>query len=264
VEEVLAEDEHRRVVRVGDTVRRTMYPWSASVHLLLQHLESVGFAGAPRFLGIDDRGREVLSYVEGICGADGSIGPGSGAHVWAMVVPDEGLERFARSLRDYHDAVAGFSPPADSPWAIGSGPPRPGEVMCHNDIGPWNVVWRDATPVCFIDWDYAAPGPTIDDVAYALWWSIPFASDEECVTWRRFSDPPNRQRRIEVFATAYGLTSLDGIVDVVVSRQRKFRATVIEHAERGIPGAVAEVASGYLDTVDSWIEWSESNRGLLV
>src|SRR3954451_8300444 len=79
VEEVLAEDEHRPVVRVGDTVRRTMYPWSASVHLLLQHLESVGFGGAPRFLGIDDKGREVLSYVEGICGADGSEGPGFGA-----------------------------------------------------------------------------------------------------------------------------------------------------------------------------------------
>jgi hypothetical protein len=260
VEEVLAASEHRRVVRVGDTVRRTMYPWSTSVHLLLQHLESVGYPAAPRFLGIDDEGREVLSYVEGICGADGSTGPGFGAHVWAMVVPDGGLARFARTLREYHDAVAGFAPPHDAPWATGTGAPGPGEIICHNDVGPWNVVWREAAPVCFIDWDYAAPAPPLDDVAFALWWAIPFASDDECVTWRRFSNPPDRRHRLEVFAAAYGLASVEGIVDAVIARQHKFRATVVEHAERGIPGAVAEVDSGYLDTVDGWIQWSESNR----
>ena len=263
VDEVLADDSGRRVVRVGDTVRRPVYPWSTSVHLLLEHLESIGFEGAPRFLGIDDEGREVLSFVEGICGADGSNGPGFGAHVWAMVVPDEGLQRFARALRDYHDAVAGFVPPSDTTWAIGAGPPSPGEVICHNDIGPWNVVWRDASPVAFIDWDYAAPAPAIDDVAYALWWAIPFAPDEECMTWRRFTEPPHRPDRIEVFVAAYGLTSTDGLVDAVIDRQRKFRATVVEHAERGVPGAVAEVADGYLDTVDGWIGWSESNRHLV-
>ncbi len=263
VEEVLVESEHGRVVRVGDTVRRTMLPWSPSVHLLLQHLESLGFVAAPRFLGIDDEGREVLSYVDGICGADGSNGPGAGAHVWAMVVPDDGLVRFAQLLREYHEAVASFVPPEDAQWAIGSGAPALGELICHNDIGPWNVVWRDSAPVSFIDWDYASPAPSIDDVAYALWWSVPFASDDECLTWRRFSDPPNRQHRIEVFAAAYGLTTVDGLVDAVIARQRKFRATVVEHAERGIPSDVAAVADGYLDTVDGWIAWSESNRHLL-
>jgi hypothetical protein len=112
VEEVLNDDAHRRVVRVGDTVRRPMYPSSPSVHLLLQHLESVGFSSAPRLLGIDEEGREVLSFVEGVAGAEGSRGPGFGAHVWAMVVPDDGLARFARLLRDYHEAVAGCEPPA--------------------------------------------------------------------------------------------------------------------------------------------------------
>ena len=52
-------------------------------------------------------------------------------------------------------------------------------------------------------------------------------------------------------------------IDAVVARQRKFRWTVVDHADRGIPGAVMEVASGYLDTVDEWIAWSESNRHLL-
>ena len=42
------------VVRVGDTVRRNVGPWTPAVHALLRHLEYVGFTGAPRVLGIDD------------------------------------------------------------------------------------------------------------------------------------------------------------------------------------------------------------------
>src|SRR6266436_863387 len=51
------------VVRVGDTVRRPAGP--PGVRALLEWFEHVGFDGAPRFLGFDDRGREILSYVEG-------------------------------------------------------------------------------------------------------------------------------------------------------------------------------------------------------
>ena len=56
------------VVRVGETVRRNAGPWTPAVHSLLRHLEYVGFTGAPRALGIDERGREVLSFLEGECG----------------------------------------------------------------------------------------------------------------------------------------------------------------------------------------------------
>ncbi len=49
------------VVRVGDTVRRNAGPWTPAVHALLRHLEYVGFTGAPRALGMDEQGREVLS-----------------------------------------------------------------------------------------------------------------------------------------------------------------------------------------------------------
>jgi len=248
---------------VGNTVRRTVYPWSSSVHLLLKHLEGVGFEFAPRFLGIDEAGREVLEFIDGIAGADGANGPGFGAHVWAMVASDDGLARYARLIRDFHDAVRSFSPPEDSSWATGQGKPQPGEVVCHNDLGPWNVVWRDRAPVGIFDWDYAGPAPPLDDVAYAVWWSLPFAADEECVVWRRFSSPPDRPHRLEVFAAAYGLDSVEGLVDAVIARQHKFRSLVLDLAERGDPGSIEEVASGYLDTVDGWIQWSATNRGLI-
>lgn len=52
-------------VRVGDTVRRPAGPWTPAVHSLLQHLDRVGFEQAPRTLGLDDQGREVLSFLPG-------------------------------------------------------------------------------------------------------------------------------------------------------------------------------------------------------
>ncbi len=53
------------VVRVGDTVRRPLKATSSAVHALLRHLEAAGFDAAPRVLGIDELGREVLSFVPG-------------------------------------------------------------------------------------------------------------------------------------------------------------------------------------------------------
>lgn len=104
---------HRRVVRIGETVRRPVQPWTPSVHALLRHLEEVGFAYAPRPLGIDGEGREVLTFIEGDSGAAG----------WAKVVDDQGLRNFARLLRDYHEACAGFSAPPGATWSTGAGSP---------------------------------------------------------------------------------------------------------------------------------------------
>ena len=53
------------VAKVGDTVRRSTGPWTPAVHTLLSYLKAVGFDAAPRVLGIDERGREVLSCFRG-------------------------------------------------------------------------------------------------------------------------------------------------------------------------------------------------------
>jgi hypothetical protein len=53
------------IVRIGDTVRRPVRPFTATIQAYLAHLRSVGFTGAPVPLGIDGQGREVLSYVPG-------------------------------------------------------------------------------------------------------------------------------------------------------------------------------------------------------
>ena len=92
------------VVRVGDTVRRPVGPHSPLVHALLAHLESVGFEGAPRFLGIDGSGREVLSYI------DGEVA-GRPRPPW--IADETRLASVGRLVRAYDDAAASFTPPPD-------------------------------------------------------------------------------------------------------------------------------------------------------
>lgn len=46
-------------------MRRPRNDNSEFVEALLTHFEVRGFEGAPRFLGIDDEGRQIVSYNEG-------------------------------------------------------------------------------------------------------------------------------------------------------------------------------------------------------
>ena len=53
------------VVRVGDTVRRPPTHATQLMRDVLVHLADVGFDAAPRWLGLDERGRDVLTFLEG-------------------------------------------------------------------------------------------------------------------------------------------------------------------------------------------------------
>jgi hypothetical protein len=253
-DDVLQDQPHRQVVRIGDTVRRPTQPWSPAVHALLRYLEAVGFRYAPRVLGFDEEGREVLTYLEGE----------SGPQSWAKVVDDAGLARFARLLRDYHDAVADFRPPDGVRWyanAAAAGGGGDG-LICHGDFGPWNIVWKDEQPVGILDWDYARPAPRIHDVAYALEYVAPFRDDAEGLRWLRYPDPPNRRHRLELFASVYGLTSTLGLVDAVIEIQRDGIEQVRRLANAGYQPQVGWVADGYLEELEVRLAWSQVNKHL--
>jgi hypothetical protein len=83
IEEPLQGGTLSRVVRVEDTVRRVVSDPRESGHRLLAHLEAAGFDGAPRFLGMDEQGRETLTFIDGDVTASGPI-PGLRVrrHLW--------------------------------------------------------------------------------------------------------------------------------------------------------------------------------------
>jgi hypothetical protein len=87
------------VVWAGDTVRRRPSPNAAFVHDLLRFLEGRGWEGAPRFLGVDERGREVLSYLEGHV----PWAPGAGQA--AEVAPDDSLAHVCWQFLDLGPAT---------------------------------------------------------------------------------------------------------------------------------------------------------------
>lgn len=251
-DQVLQDDPHRQVVRVGDTVRRPVHPWSPTIHELLQHLESVGFPYAPRFLGIDADGREVLTYLDGE----------SGGAAWAKVVEDAGLVAMAHLLRAYHEAVRGFRPTAAAGWAAYAGSFGADELVCHGDFGPWNLVWRGFQPVGILDWDYAWPAPAIHDVAYALEYVAPFRDDRMCIESLRYPAPPDRRRRLECFAEAYGLATTAGLVDDVITQQHQVWLRARHLAAEGLQPQLAWQEAGVLDEVARRIDWSRTNRHL--
>jgi aminoglycoside phosphotransferase (APT) family kinase protein len=207
------------VVRVGDTVRRPLGPHSPLVHALLAHLESAGFAGAPRFLGIDGSGREVLSYIAGEVA-------GRPRPPW---IADEGrLASVGRLVRAYDDAAVSFTPalgvlPDAALAGVDGIPPAPGyppELIGHADITPENVVFRDGEAVALIDFDLAHPVTRAEEMFNAMMWWAPLFDPCDVDPLLREVDVPRRAR---ILADAYGLsgTDRDRIVEVGILRTRR-------------------------------------------
>lgn len=227
------------VHRVGDTVRRTPPERADFVHAVLGHLDREGWSGAPRHLGTDERGREVLTYIEG--------------HVpWAAEGPStlssaSTLRAVGRLVRELHDLTAGTALAGDH------------EVVCHNDLSPKNTVYRgagpDARPVAFLDWDIAAPGERIADVAHAAWQYAGLGPG--C------PDPDVAGRSIRAVADGYGLTDRSRLVARILRWQ--------EDCWRGIEAGIAAGEprfdrlrdAGAAEAVRAQRRWTEARRAAL-
>lgn len=150
-----------RVVRIGDRVHRPRRAGADVAEALLVHLESVGFAGAPRFRGYDDDGRQVLTFVAGDVYVD---------HRPPWIKDDEAnarvLGRLAALVRHLHEATVDFVPP---PHAEPFRPlPLPGTVWNHGDVHYGNAVFDGDAPIGLIDWECCAPGAWSYDPATLL------------------------------------------------------------------------------------------------
>ncbi|MGN9841940.1 phosphotransferase enzyme family protein [Nonomuraea sp. H19] len=230
-EQVLTGGGVNHVVRVGDTVRRPVGPWTPAVHALLGHLAARGFTGAPRSHGIDGEGREILDFVPGDV-------PGYPLPEWVLL--DATLVTVARLLRDFHDATADFPKNPDMDWYF---PPQsPPEVICHGDVAPYNTVFRDGLPVAFIDFDTAHPGPRVWDVAYAAYRFVPLSDPGLTATY----PVAEQARRLRLFADAYGLddAARRALTGTAQARLDHLVAHMHEQAAAGHEGFASHVARG--------------------
>ncbi len=176
-------------------------------------MENKGFWYAPRFLGIDDKNREILSFIQGEAG---------NYPLKEYMLSDIVLGEIARILRQYHDAVRDF--PLSDEWKPIDNTPSNIEVMCHNDFAIYNIIFNQEKPVGIIDFDVAAPGPRLWDIAYTLYTCIPLSrlyhtEAGEAVYYNRTHDAERYKRRIELFFETYGVKGMeDGYLKMILLR----------------------------------------------
>ncbi|RLP88002.1 trifolitoxin immunity protein [Micromonospora sp. CV4] len=227
------------VVRVGDTVRRTLPANLDFVGALLRHLAEVSADLAPQHLGVDAQGRQMLSYVPGRVPWRDREDPAFFA--------DPALVRLAELIRRLHDACAGTALASDA------------ETVCHRDLSPKNTVYRDfptgPLPVTFLDWDLARPGRRIEDVAFAGWhWA---ALGEG-------ADPTELGRRCRVLCEAYDAASAapvgpalprDELVDVMLHQIGSTWRSIDAGADRDEPAMRRLRDAGAVRAVRHWHDW---------
>lgn len=212
------------VVRIGDETHRPAGVQSPTVHGLLAHVRAAGFDGVPEPLGIS-AGRERLRFVPG----DVPTPPFAD---WSQ--SDAALASTAALLRRFHDATVGFVAPADAGWDRELADPQGGDVICHNDVCPENVVYRAGEAVALLDFDFAAPGRRVFDLASLARMCVPIDTDADAArTGRRGLDPFTRLR---VAADGYGLTTDRAeLVDTLADQMRGGGAFVQRRVDAGDP-----------------------------
>jgi hypothetical protein len=214
-----------RVVRVGPHVLRPSGPHSASVHAFLRAVREAGFEGVPSPVGIDEDGRERLVFVDG----DVPVPP---YPAWSQ--SDAAMASVARLLRGLHDAARGFDPRGRT-WNGALADPAGGTLVGHNDVEPSNVVFRDGVAVALLDFEFAAPGRPVYDLAHLarLWVPIDDAVDRARLGWR----PADRPARLRLVADAYGLdgdgraellAAIDDALDRIESATRRMLAAAAD------------------------------------
>lgn len=239
------------IVRRGDRVYRPLGSWSAAVHEYLRHLASVGFAGAPRVIGVEGD-REILTYVDGDVAADPQWQPGRGARLPSYARTERALIGAAQLVKRLHRAAAEFEP-TETDYRFHPCAPRAGQIVSHGDLGPWNTVYREGVPIAFIDWDAAQPVHAIDDLAAAAWSFVPLSPPPQ-LREAGFDPVPDLSARLRLFVDAYGLPDRLAFLPAL-QRAKLIEAERVKYA----PVGTAEAATSR-EYIAGELRWLDANR----
>lgn len=240
------------VVRVGDTVRRPVGPHSPTVHRALEHLEEAGFEGAPRFLGIDEQGREILTYVPGEV---------AGRPWPAWVADDARAQSVARLLRRLDDCLVDLGIPGDVPPSPNDVGPAP-TFLGHRDITPENTIFRNGEAVALIDFDLIRPSSRVDEVVNLLLWWGAWMPVEDREPVMRSIDATERGRQL---LDAYGLDHADRafVVPVAIYTAHRSWFSMRERAQTLGGGWARMWAEGVGDRILRRQHWLAQNAEAL-
>ena len=240
-----------RVTRAGEYVLRPSGPQSRSVRDFLVSLRASGFAGAPLPAGMAEDGRERLVFIEG----DVPLPP---YPRWAQ--SDAALASVAALLCRFHRASRSFGPSGGT-WSSELADPAGGDMVCHNDVCLENVVFRAGTAVALLDFDFAAPGRPVYDLARFAILCVPV--DDEVSAARIGWQPAAKPARLRLAADSYGLDAagrqqLIAVLDAMVESSGQFVRRRVEAGDSNFIAMWNEM--GGIERFDRRRRWWAAQR----
>jgi len=196
------------VIKIGDTIHRQNMG-NPLLHSYLQFLEEKGMTGTPRFLGMDEQGREILSYVAGETAESGlGFDP-------PCLHSDQAICDMARFMRRLHDVSADFLPIAlKGGWVNPQLPEKSYETICHGDAAIWNFALVNKRITGMFDFDQACPGTRAWDLTLTLFSAILTS----CYDYEPSKHEEDTRRRIRLFFDAYGMKCPKDIITQTAAR----------------------------------------------
>lgn len=243
--------ENARVFRVGDTVRRPAGAWTATQQALLAHLGAKGFP-APKPLGLDAKGREIVSWLPGRAG------------LWPWppaLLATQGARDVGALLRRYHKAVADFVPPAPTLWRHGAQAIGPGEIALHGDFGPYNLVWHGDRLAGVIDFELARPGREIEDAVFSAI-RVAHLRPDAFAAQLGYATVPDRRERLQAFADGYGCTP-GALLAFAIEEQRGEIARMTGYGRAGLEPWAGFLRRGLEARAAAELAWLEQNIAAL-
>lgn len=210
------------------------------------------FPASPRFLGHDDHGREILSFLSGEAAAS--------SERW---LAEDALRAAATLLRSYHDATTDFISVASDLWAFRHSDPGCREVICHNDFAPYNLIFSGGKPTGIIDFDLAGPGPRLRDLAYLAYWMVPLSFHSDDLKAATLADLGDGSRRLKLLCATYGLACDEALLDMVAEVLRHMGDEAAMLVMIGAPATERLKRDGHLDHWQREGEAFKRHRALL-
>lgn len=207
-----------QVEKIENTVHRKV-KGHPMLHQYLLYLEKEGVVGVPRFLGIDEEGREILSYIPGKTMRKDYHDD------HPIFQSTQTICDMARFMRKLHDVSTGFlSKALEGGWKDPYFSQPTYETICHSDAAMWNFVFVNDRVAGLFDFDSAHPGMRAWDLTLILCSSV-FPQYEDYIPSKHLDNA--RQRR-ELFFEAYGMDCPVHIIELTIFRLQTVKDLLIK------------------------------------
>jgi len=222
-------ESNQKVVKVGDTVRKEPSENSELVREVMAVLSNNNFQYSPKYLGIDQKGREIMTYIEG-------------EQMNHTEITVDLMKQTLKVLKQFHNIFSTSDLSQDQ------------ETVLHTDYAPWNLIVKEGKLVGVIDFDKVIPGKRIYDVAYICWNLLDIGSKNSNFTEEEIL------KYLPILINAYGEIDTSEFVDVLLSEQnrilleRELRVKEVEEGEE------KEYREGICEDIKKQIEWVKRNR----